>query len=50
MVNFQEKKKISGNNKRFKNLRFLPPNIIENIINGKNDENLTVKDLLKLVA
>lgn len=42
--------KISGNNKRFKNLRFLPPNIIENIINGKNDENLTVKDLLKLVA
>ena len=42
--------KISGNNKRFKNLRFLPPNIIEDIINGKNDENLTVKDLLKLVA
>ena len=44
------KEKLNGNNNRFKNLRFLPPNIIEDIINGKNDPDITVKDLLKIAG
>ncbi len=42
--------RLNGNNKRYKNLRFLPPNIIEDIFNGKNDPNLTIQDLLKMVG
>ena len=42
--------KTSGNNKRYKNLRFLPPQIIEDIINGNNNPNLTIPDLLKMVG
>jgi len=37
-------------NNRFKNLRFLSPNIIEDIINGKNDPDITVQDLLKIAG
>lgn len=44
------KEKLNGNNNRFKNLRFLPPNIIEDIINGKNDPDITVQDLLKIAG
>ena len=44
------KEKLNGNNSRFKNLRFLPPNIIEDIFKGKNDPNITIPDLLKMVG
>ncbi len=38
----------NGNNKRLRKLRFLPPEIIESIINGTQDPELNVKKLIKM--
>lgn len=38
----------NGNNKRLRKLRFLPPEIIESIMNGTQDPELTVKKLIAL--
>ena len=35
--------------RRIMNLRFLPPNLIEDILYGKQDPNLMISDLYKLV-
>ena len=37
----------NGNNKRLRKLRFLPPEISESIMNGTQDPELTVKNLLR---
>lgn len=38
----------NGNNKRLRKLRFLPPNIIESIMNGTQDSELNIKQLIKM--
>ena len=38
----------NGNNKRLRKLRFLPPEIIENIMNGTQDPELNVKKLIEM--
>ncbi len=38
----------NGNNKRLRKLRFLPPEIIESIMNGNQDPELNVKKLIKM--
>ena len=38
----------NGNNKRLRKLRFLPPEIIESIMNGTQDPELTVKKLVEM--
>lgn len=38
----------NGNNKRLRKLRFLPPDIIESIMNGTQDPELNVKQLIKI--
>ena len=38
----------NGNNKRLRKLRFLPPEIIESIMNGTQDPELTVKKLIEM--
>lgn len=44
------KEAINGNNKRLRKLRFLPPEIIESIINGTQDPELTVKKLIEIAT
>ncbi len=43
------KERTNGNNKRYKNLRFLPKDLIEDIITGRQDPELTIDKLLLLV-
>ncbi len=38
----------NGNNKRLRKLRFLPPEIIESIMNGTQDPELNVKKLIEM--
>ena len=38
----------NGNNKRLRKLRFLPPNIIESIMNGTQDPELNIKQLIAM--
>ena len=38
----------NGNNKRLRKLRFLPPEIIESIMNGTQDPELNVKKLIAI--
>ena len=38
----------NGNNKRLRKLRFLPPEIIESIMNGTQAPDLTVKKLIEM--
>lgn len=38
----------NGNNKRLRKLRFLPPEIIESIMNGTKDPELNVKKLIEI--
>ena len=38
----------NGNNKRLRKLRFLPPDIIESIMNGTQDPELNVKKLIDM--
>ena len=38
----------NGNNKRLRKLRFLPPEIIESIMNGTQDPELNVKKLIDM--
>ena len=38
----------NGNNKRLRKLRFLPPEIIENIMNGTQNPELNVKKLIEV--
>ena len=38
----------NGNNKRLRKLRFLPPDIIESIMNGTQDPELNVKKLIAI--
>ena len=38
----------NGNNKRLRKLRFLPPEIIESIMNGTQDPELNVKKLIAM--
>lgn len=41
-------KGASGNNKRLRKLRFLPPEIIESIMNGTQNPELNVKKLIAI--
>ena len=38
----------NGNNKRLRKLRFLPPDIIESIMNGEQDPDWNVKKLIEI--
>ena len=38
----------NGNNKRLRKLRFLPPEIIESIMNGTQDPELNIKKLIEM--